>query len=99
MQFEHDARAAAGPDQPQKLKEARNSYAVLKNLPKTDKDAGLNEVATALESDEFDTFYPYYDMKGHGRQSLARYNLTERQLVQTRWFRQKIGAALAPILH
>jgi len=80
------------------LKETRNSYSVLKPFRKEDKEAGLNEVAAALESEDFQVFYPFYDMKGHGRQPLARYNLTERELVQTQWFRRKLEAALKPIL-
>ncbi|MCI0390224.1 MAG: AAA family ATPase [Acidobacteria bacterium] len=71
------------------LKQAR-SYKVLKDENLEDPDA-TKTIINALKSDDFEVFYPYFDMKGKfNRQSLAKLNLSDKRLVRTKWFRTVI---------
>jgi predicted ATPase len=72
------------------MKQAR-SYKVLRDEKIENPDAPL-EIANALKSDDFEVFYPFFDMKGKfNRQSLAKLNLSDSKLVRTNWFRAAIS--------
>ncbi|MDX2043005.1 MAG: AAA family ATPase [Acidobacteriota bacterium] len=73
------------------LKQSRN-YRVLKDENIEDKE--LDELTNALESDDFETFYPLFDMKRQfDRSSLAKLNLAPARLARTKWFSQAISRA------
>ena len=74
------------------LKQAR-SYKILTD-EKVAEEAAPESIARDLESDDFETFYPYYKMKDSNRQYLAKYNLSETRLVQTKWFKSAISKTL-----
>ncbi len=77
------------------LHNVRNSYAILKNENNLREKSGEQHIAEALASDDFETFYPYFNMKkDFSREMLERLNLPESQLVQTFWFRAAIGTLL-----
>ncbi|MGH9843974.1 MAG: AAA family ATPase, partial [Blastocatellia bacterium] len=72
------------------LKQAR-SYKVLRDEKLEDPEAAM-EIVNALKSDDLETFYPFFDMKGKfNRQSLAKLNLPDSKLARTGWFRTAIG--------
>ncbi len=71
------------------LKQAR-SYKVLRDENLEDPDA-TKTIIKALKNDDFETFYPFFDMKGKfNRQSLAKLNLSAERLARTKWFRVAI---------
>ncbi len=72
------------------LKQARGSSKFLKEENLEDPDA-IKTIPNALRSDDFETFYPFFDMKGKfNRQSLAKLNLSAERLARTKWFRAAI---------
>ena len=76
------------------VKTVRNSYAILKEDDIRDKS--IETIVEGFSSDEFESYYPYFDMKSKfNKASIASYNLTKEQLVTTAWFKQKIAEVLA----
>ena len=76
------------------VKTVRNSYAILKEDDIRDKS--IETIVEEFSSDEFEAYYPYFDMKSKfNKVAIASYNLTREQLVTTPWFKQKIAEALA----
>lgn len=76
------------------LELARRSYAELNEENLRDKNAG-DSIATALRSDELESFYPFFDMKSRfNHQPLAQLNLAKSRLVQTTWFKAAINKLL-----
>jgi hypothetical protein len=72
------------------LRQAHDSYKVPRDEKLGDPNADQT-IAAALESDDFEVFYPFFDMKGKfNRQSYAKLNLRESDLARTRWFRAAI---------
>ncbi|MYD85860.1 MAG: hypothetical protein F4137_04370 [Acidobacteria bacterium] len=45
------------------LERSRNSYEVIKTLPQETKTRAMQEIAAATASGDFETFYPFLDMK------------------------------------
>lgn len=77
------------------LERSRNSYEVLKTLPKETKAHALEEIAAATASDDFETFYPFLDMKNQRPGDyLAPFNLQRLDLARTDWMRDAIAAVL-----
>ena len=77
------------------LERSRNSYEVLKTLPKETKARALDEIATATASDDFETFYPFLDMKNQRPgEYLAPFNLQRLDLARTNWMRDAMAAVL-----
>ena len=78
------------------LRNNRSSYVILKNEEKLKDEAGEEQIAEALASDDFETFYPYFSMKqgNFSHAMLEKLNLPKAQLAQTDWFRDAIGAVL-----
>ena len=75
------------------LNSTRSSYEELKTGNSMDKTP--DSVVEDLQSDEFEQFYKYFDMKDNfTKQVLARLNLDKKRLVQTAWFRQQIETIL-----
>ena len=74
------------------LKSSR-SYEELKTGDVMDKTP--DSIVDDLQSDEFERFYKFFDMKdGFNKTYLTRFNLDKKQLVQTAWFRQQIETIL-----
>lgn len=77
------------------LEMARRGYSVL-NDENIERDKnGIEMIVTALRSDEFEEFYPYFDLKTRfNRQSLSALKLSVAKLAQTNWFRSAISDIL-----
>jgi hypothetical protein len=77
------------------LERSRNSYEVLKTLPQATKARALKEIAAATASDDFETFYPFLDMKNQRPGDyLAPFNLQRLDLARTDWMRDAMAAVL-----
>ena len=74
----------------------RNSYEIIKILSKELKSAAIREIATATGASDFETFYPFLDMKSNRPGSyLSTFNLRPRDLAKTDWMRRTIGKIVA----
>ena len=68
---------------------SRNFYIEFKDCIKDDKN--LKPITDALQSDVFEEFYPFFNMKEHfSRNNLSKYNLRLKNLSQTKWFKDEI---------
>lgn len=68
---------------------ARNTYSEFKNGVKKADD--LKPITTSLQSNVFEEFYPYFNMKKYfNRQCLSKFNLKVSDLAQTIWFKKEI---------
>jgi energy-coupling factor transporter ATP-binding protein EcfA2 len=77
------------------LERSRNSYEILKALPKETKDRAMQEIAEATASKDFETFYPFLDMKTHRPGNyLAPLNQQPLDLARTAWLRRAIADVL-----
>ncbi len=75
--------------------ESRQHYQELKEYTEKKDRENKIPIATALESDDFDTFYPVFNMKKHFSKSyLEKLNLTTPILVKTKWFKEEIEKVL-----
>lgn len=75
------------------LKASRSTYEELKTGDVMDKIP--DSIVDDLQSDEFERYYKYFDMKDAFNKSyLTRLNLDKKRLVQTNWFRQQISTIL-----
>ena len=55
------------------------------------KSRATTEIAEATTSEDFETFYPFLDMKSHRPGDyLARFNLPRTRLTATRWMREAL---------
>ena len=73
---------------------ARQSYAEFKEDGIAD-DKNRELFIEGLKSDDFNSFYPFYNMKNYfERTILSKYNLHIKDLVTTSWFRTEIEAVL-----
>lgn len=72
---------------------ARNGYEEFKSGG-IKKDSDLTNITLALESDDFETFYPYFNAKLYCATLRHKYKLDkngmERKLVQTDWFKERL---------
>lgn len=77
------------------LERSRNSYEVLKTLPRDTKERAVQEIATATASDDFETFYPFLNMKNQRPGTyLGPFNLQDLDLARTEWMRRAIATVL-----
>ena len=77
------------------LERSRSSYEILKALPKATKDRATQEIAEATASEDFETFYPFLDMKTQRPGNyLAPLNQQPLDLARTAWMRQAIAGVL-----
>ena len=78
------------------LQQSRSSYEILKALPKETKDRAMQEIAEATASEDFETFYPFLDMKNQRPGDyLAPLNLQRLELARTDWMRRAIAEVLS----
>ena len=80
------------------LERNRNSYEVIKTFSREIKASALEEISKATASGDFETFYPFLDMK-HNRPGsyLGSFNFRPTELAKTRWFRDSIAKLLGPV--
>jgi AAA15 family ATPase/GTPase len=77
------------------FKRARTSYLELKEDKIQDTKDGENSIIADLRSDNFDRFYPYFDMKSKfNKKVIEHFNLSKEALVSTVWFKNKIEEIL-----
>ena len=77
------------------LERSRNSYEILKALPKDTKDRAMQEIAEATASEDFETYYPFLDMKNQRPGDyLAPLKLQPLALARTEWMRRAVGGVL-----
>ncbi len=77
------------------LERSRNGYEVIKTLPRETKARAMEEIAEATASDDFETFYPFLDMKNQRPGDyLGEFNLQRLDLARTAWMRDTIAAVL-----
>ncbi|MES2734193.1 MAG: AAA family ATPase [Bacteroidota bacterium] len=75
------------------IKMSRQNYEELKEEGIKDKD--IDKLISDLGSSEFEVFYKYFDMKTKfNRQLLDTFNLSQKTLTQTHWFRNQIAKLL-----
>ena len=73
--------------------EARQTYIEFKEVIKN--DTVRTEFNTALKSDEFEVFYPFFNMKKYFDKSvLNKYKYQQKDLVKTNWFKSQIESIL-----
>jgi hypothetical protein len=72
-------------------KRARTTYLELKEDKIEDTKDGINSIISDLRSNEFDRFYPYFDMKNQfNKKTIEHLNLSKEALISTVWFKNKI---------
>ena len=77
------------------LERSRNSYEAIKTLPTAAKARAIEEIGAATASDDFETFYPFLDMKNQRPgEYLRHFNLRPLDLARTAWMRDAIAAVL-----
>ncbi len=77
------------------LELARRGYSVLNDQNIKRDDDAIETIIAALRSDDFEKFYPYFDMKTRfNRHLLSSLKLTTSKMVKTTWFRQAIEKPL-----
>ena len=77
-----------------RIETARTHYSELKESGIV-KSKDVNQILTALQSDEFEMFYQYFDIKSDfGKDYLSKFNITKAQLAQTKWFNTQIKGLL-----
>ncbi len=78
------------------LQQSRSSYEILKALPKETKDRAMQEIADSTAAEDFETFYPFLDMKNQRPGDyLAPLNLQRLELARTDWMRRAIAEVLS----
>ena len=87
------------------FKLSRNSYSdFIDNDKKTMLKESNAEIIKSLESDEFEIFYPFFDMKGTDTSKgfdssyLESFNLNKNDLASTMWFQRKMKDLLHSIV-
>ena len=80
------------------LEKSRNGYEIIKTFSRELKDHAIEEIARVTAADDFETFYPFLDMKSH-RPSvyLAGFNLRPTDLAATAWMRAAIASVLRDV--
>ncbi|MBN9383669.1 MAG: AAA family ATPase [Chitinophagaceae bacterium] len=73
---------------------ARQTYVEFKEGIKNDDKR--EQITDALQSNDFEAFYPYFNMKKHypARPYLQQFTYQIKDLVQTKWFKQQIESIL-----
>lgn len=78
------------------LRGSRGSYEIIQTLSKDLKDQAVAEIEKATASDDFETFYPFLDMKKNRPTAyLAGFNLRPLDLAATAWMRDAVAAIVA----
>ncbi len=71
-------------------KTEQSRYSKLKECVKNDSES----VTEALSSDDFEVFYPFFDMKNFGGECRKEFQLQPRGLIRTNWFKEQIKKVL-----
>ena len=78
------------------LRGSRGSYEIIQTFSNELKEQAVAEIETATASDDFETFYPFLDMKKNRPTAyLAGFNLRPLDLAATWWMRDAIAAIVA----
>ena len=78
------------------LRGSRGSYEIIQEFSKELKDQAIQELGQATASSDFDTFYPFLDMKKNRPTAyLAEFNLRPVDFASTRWMRDAIARLVA----
>ena len=78
------------------LRGSRGSYEIIQTFSNELKEQAVAEIETATASDDFETFYPFLDMKKNRPTAyLAGFNLRPLDLSATRWMRDAIAPRVA----
>jgi hypothetical protein len=80
-----------------KISESRKAYEEFRDGG-IKPDSDIAHISKALESDDFETFYPYFSFKDYCGSLINKYKIDKREikekLVQTEWFIHKLQAVL-----
>ena len=80
------------------LEKSRNGYEIIKTFSRELKDHAIEEIARVTAADDFETFYPFLDMKSHRPNVyLAGFNLRPTDLAATAWMRAAIASVLRDV--
>lgn len=72
---------------------SRNHYIEFKDC--ITNDGNIKPITDALQSDVFDEFYPYFNMKNHfNKKYFNQFKYTVADLVKTKWFKEAILSIL-----
>jgi AAA15 family ATPase/GTPase len=71
---------------------ARTTYVEFKEGIKN--DGIITSHIAALERNDFETFYPFFNMKNFDKSILNKHTYQQKDLVSTNWFRQQIESVL-----
>ena len=80
-----------------KIVPSRQTYSEFKfelNDSKQFPKDNVAEIIKALDSDDFEIFYTYFNAKEMDKSYLAKYNLNTSSLVQTTWFKAHISSII-----
>lgn len=72
-------------------KKSRDSFEEFKVDSDNIREKKETEIISNLNSNELETFFKSYSMKDSDKKFLERFNLQQRKLITTNWFRQQIG--------
>ncbi len=71
------------------IQKSRDNYEELKEAGVKERD--ILTITRSLQSDDFETFYPFYDMKSRFNKKLIEpLNIAQDRLVRTEWFRESM---------
>ena len=74
---------------------SRGGHEVIKTFSKEKKSEAMDEVTAATASGDFETFYPFLDMKSNRPGAyLGPLNFNPKDLAQTAWMREAIAMAM-----
>src|SRR3712207_960098 len=75
------------------IQKSRDNYEELKEANVKEKD--ILSITRSLQSDDFETFYRFYDMKSRFNKKLIEpLNIPQDRLVRTKWFRERMREAI-----
>jgi predicted ATPase len=75
------------------IQKSRDNYEELKEAGVKEKD--ILTITRSLQSDDFETFYRFYDMKSRfNKKMIESLNIAQDRLVRTDWFRGRIKDAI-----
>ena len=78
------------------LRGSRGSYEIIQEFSRELKERAIQELEQATASSDFETFYPFLDMKKNRPTAyLAGFNLRPMDLASTSWMRAAIAAQVA----
>ncbi len=81
-----------------KISESRSGYEEFRGDSGIKKDTDIAHISKALESDDFETFYPVLSYKDYCMSLTHKYKVDKKEfkekLVQTDWFRKQIASVL-----